>query len=70
MTRDVLTENEEIAKTFRIVRFDEPGQNEPKSSRQALSVDKKREKEGNQQCAKKMCELFTFPEGKYIICLA
>ena len=44
MTRDVLTEREETTKTFRIVRFDEPKQNEPKSSRQALSVEKKREK--------------------------
>ena len=67
MTRDVLTENEEISKAFRIVRFDEPKQNKLKLSRQALLVEKKREKE----CAKKMCELLTFPEGNYIlICLA
>lgn len=52
MTRDVLTEREETAKTFRIVRFDEPKQNEPKSSRQALSVEKKGKRGKSTVCKK------------------
>ena len=49
MTRDVLTENEEISKAFRIVRFDEPKQNELKWRRQALSVEKSK---GKRVCKK------------------
>ena len=49
MTRDVLTENEEVSKAFRIVRFDEPKQNELKWRRQALSVEKSK---GKRVCKK------------------